>query len=112
MATTKQKASARKYRNTRKTKLAFHHYNLLRTYGITLAQKEEMFGHQLGLCGLCYEALPDNILECCTDHDHKTGQVRALIHRRCNIIVGMIEKNPHLHSQAIRYIKRFRESLP
>ena len=55
------------------------------------AQLEE----QGGLCALCGEAC--DITEAVADHDHVTGQLRGVLHRGCNAMLGHIENNRPRH---------------
>lgn len=41
-------------------------------------------------CALCQEKIVDDAV---LDHDHKTGLVRAVLHRGCNALLGKIENN-------------------
>lgn len=41
------------------------------------------------------------------DHDHKTGKIRAVIHQKCNVALGMFEENISLLRAAISYLERF-----
>jgi hypothetical protein len=60
---------------------------------------EEMYEIQAGLCAIC--KLPEKaknpsgaIARLSIDHDHETGEVRGLLCRGCNHILGAIEKKP------------------
>lgn len=59
---------------------------------------EEMYKEQGGKCALC--GLPekatngDKTARLCIDHDHDTGEVRGLLCRGCNHILGAIETKP------------------
>ena len=44
-------------------------------------------------CAICGEAVDDAVL----DHDHKTGLIRAVLHRQCNAFLGRIENNAPRH---------------
>jgi len=76
-------------------------------YGITLDQKCSMYKEQKGLCGLCGKPLPEDFRKACTDHDHETGKVRALLHKHCNTIVGYEETNSGILLKAIDYKKHW-----
>lgn len=65
--------------------------NLRRKFGITLEQKKQMYEQQQGVCVLCGRALPEDFNKCQTDHNHKTGKVRKLLHSSCNVKLGVIE---------------------
>jgi hypothetical protein len=86
---------------------------LRKRYGISTERYEEMFIEQKGLCGLCDQPglLKDNgtVERLCVDHSHKTGQVRRLLCRACNFLVGRMETQPELHVKALEYIHRFEE---
>lgn len=46
---------------------------------------------QRGLCAICNETvMPD---EAVLDHCHKTGYIRAVLHRGCNAYIGHMENN-------------------
>jgi len=65
---------------------------LKRVYGITQDQFNEMLSAQGGLCKICRNEF-NEMLRPCVDHCHKTGRVRGLLCRKCNLILGQIEKN-------------------
>ena len=46
---------------------------------------------QRGLCALCHE--PVDPTEAVLDHCHKTGYLRAVLHRGCNAYIGHMENN-------------------
>lgn len=63
---------------------------LKRRYGITLSDKKAMIVSQNNLCGLCAKRLPDPVSDCAVDHDHKTKQVRGVVHRGCNVALARL----------------------
>lgn len=69
----------------------------LKPYGITVDQLLELYAYQDDRC-LIY----CRFVELCVDHDHLTGEVRGLLCRRCNAVLGFIESN--LYSRAITYL--------
>jgi hypothetical protein len=70
---------------------------------LTTKQQEEMYLSQNGCCKLC--GFPIEYSEINTDHDHKTGQVRGLLCRKCNTFIGYIETNLILLDSALVYIE-------
>lgn len=62
-----------------------------------LKQKEiaqvrtELLKLQGGLCALCRQGIQET--EAALDHDHKTGQIRGVLHRGCNALEGIIENS-------------------
>lgn len=70
-----------------------HHQNLkkptresylLRKYGITNDQYEELLRKQEGRCAVCQKQASSFKSRLCVDHDHWTGNVRGLLCTYCN----------------------------
>ncbi len=77
-------------------------------YGITWDDKVRMYEEQKGLCACCFKKLPPvRNVGVHVDHNHSTGQVRALIHRDCNWAIGWIEKHPELPKFVFDYLAKF-----
>ena len=102
-------SAARKHRN--KTKGKIFEKRLLEVYHITLSQYEGLLRKQCNkcICGTVFGK--ENRKFPCIDHDHSCcpnrsnscGKcIRGLLCRKCNLIIGIIEKNPYL----LEYIKR------
>lgn len=64
--------------------------SLIRLYGLTVAEYQEMFVEQGGACAICGR---EESWRLCVDHDHETGAVRALLCRACNTHVGIVENH-------------------
>lgn len=58
-------------------------------------KRETMLAQQGRRCALCKQ--PVNADEAALDHCHKTGHVRAVLHRGCNAMLGHIENNLARH---------------
>jgi hypothetical protein len=58
-------------------------------YGLTTPEWEELFDSQDRMCAICRMTNP-SIWH--TDHDHKTGLVRAILCPNCNLKLGHFEK--------------------
>lgn len=85
-----------------KGKLKKHRY-LVRTYGITIFQWDELFEKQGGRCALCGR---HSVLGLAVDHSHKTGTVRGLLCMTCNRdIMGNIDKDEAHLKHAIVYLQ-------
>lgn len=69
------------------------------------AYRKQLLEEQGGLCAICLE--PIKAGEEVLDHDHKTGQVRGVLHRGCNAMLGHIENNRarHMLTSPIRFAK-------
>jgi hypothetical protein len=67
-------------------------------YGITLKKYNKMFLEQNGVCKICgyaeTESNQHGIVPLSVDHDHKTGDVRALLCQKCNRALGQMQEDP------------------
>jgi hypothetical protein len=64
-------------------------------YGLTIVDYEAMVEAQGGRCGVCGRGPGhDGRAKLMVDHDHETGQVRALLCSHCNTALGMAEDDP------------------
>jgi len=68
--------------------------DLMRNYGITIEDHNKMFQLQGGVCAICKKPGDGRWSKLCIDHDHKTGKVRELLCRRCNMILGQVDDDP------------------
>ena len=53
--------------------------------------REDLLKQQGGICALCLE--PIEAGKAVLDHCHATGQIRAVLHRGCNSLEGIIQNN-------------------
>ncbi|MGR7027288.1 endonuclease VII domain-containing protein [Geodermatophilus sp. URMC 62] len=78
-------------------------YHLRRRYGITAEEVDAMFAEQGGRCAICRRAPALHV-----DHDHRSGEVRALLCFRCNGGLGQFKDDPATLRAAARYVERHR----
>ena len=76
-------------------------YQLQKTYGISVEQFELMKKEQDNKCALCLKE--PKIL--CVDHCHKTGQVRKLLCKKCNMALGLIHEDVTIISRMLEYVR-------
>lgn len=86
----------------RKTVLSGH---LLRRYGITHAQYENMYRKQGGKCKICREPVNVAGRRLAVDHCHNTGKVRGLLCNKCNSGIGWFRDDPALLRRAAGYLE-------
>lgn len=86
-------------------RVAVRERHLIRKYGVSLAQYDAMLKVQDGKCAICMapEAEQHNGVFH-VDHCHATGQVRGLLCRGCNHIIGTVKDNPETLQRAINYL--------
>lgn len=72
------------------------------SHGATLEDRKRLHRHQDGRCPIC---LADVGVWDAVDHNHSNGDVRALLHARCNRLVGLSEAGgPELLERLSRYL--------
>lgn len=80
--------------------------NLLRRYGITLQQYEEMHSRQQGRCALCNRHETEvGKRRLAVDHCHRTNKIRALLCGECNMGLGKFHDSQETLKKAINYLK-------
>jgi len=76
-------------------------YKLRREYGISSKDYFIMLDAQNGKCAICDKTTEEKL---CVDHDHKTGKVRGLLCRNCNLKLQIYEDQKFM-DRAEMYIK-------
>ena len=80
---------------------------VMKRYGITTEEYDELFLIQEGRCKIC-SRVSEKALH--VDHDHKTGRVRGLLCHRCNTSIGLMEESADNLKRMIEYIGGYSES--
>lgn len=92
----------------RQNKRKIEDRRLHRRYGISIDDYDRMSatqGHKCAICGS--KSSGGNKSRFCVDHDHETGQVRALLCNKCNQGIGLMQDDPDLLEKAADYIRAF-----
>lgn len=84
----------------RKQKRDARRRELLREYGLTVAEYEDLVEAANGRCAICEEI--NDRLE--VDHCHETGVVRGMLCPRCNKALGLLDDSPASLRRAIEYL--------
>jgi hypothetical protein len=79
------------------------HYHLMRRYGIGADDVLEMLRGQGWLCPICDCQLTLETAH--VDHDHRTGQVRAVLCFNCNGGLGQFRDDPQVLRRAAAYLE-------
>ncbi len=79
-------------------------------FHITSEEYDRLYARQGGVCAICQQpetALSRNgtVPPLAVDHDHATGEVRGLLCMRCNLLLGMIEKDYDRVEKMFEYIR-------
>ena len=81
---------------------------ILGRYKLTLEQYSEMLAKQDDACAICGDKETGRNqhgpIALSVDHDHGTGQVRGLLCRRCNMLLGAARDNCAILDRAANYI--------
>lgn len=82
-----------------------YHRNWQRKYrmGITPEQVTEMIFSQENMCLGCQRVFDGSLREH-VDHCHKTGKIRGLLCRVCNVTIGLLGDNPNTLRRLADYI--------
>ena len=92
-------------KNKAEGKIQAYHKNrhLVKTYGITVGEWEDLFDAQGRSCAICKDG--DIKGHWCTDHDHNTGKVRGILCQGCNTLIGMAKDHPQVLLDAKAYLE-------
>lgn len=88
-------------------KEAFKDRKLRFSYGIGLADYNELLEKQGGGCAICGGPPRGGRSKKYfhVDHDHVTGKVRGLLCHYCNTAIGSLQENPERLEKAIEYLR-------
>jgi hypothetical protein len=77
-------------------------------YKITLEQYIELFKKQDNRCAICGvdDRKSPYLYDMPVDHNHKTGEVRAILCHRCNHMIGKAGDDPGLLRRGAIYLER------
>ncbi len=78
---------------------------LQRLYGITEDDYDEMYRAQRGCCWICGTHQSALKRRLSVDHDHDSGDVRALLCCKCNRGIGLLSDDPKTVQRAADYLR-------
>lgn len=76
------------------------------TYGMSAGEYDRLLAAQDGACAICNKPPAGRRLE--VDHDHRTLEIRGLLCRGCNVMVGLADDDIEVLDTAIAYLARSR----
>lgn len=77
-----------------------------RKFGLTEAKYNAALEKQAFKCALCTSPQPGGVGDWHIDHCHKTGRVRGLLCKNCNLGLGLFKDNPDLLEAGAVYLKQ------
>lgn len=84
--------------------------HLKKTFNLTEKDYNNLLEKQHGVCAICgkpeislYKGAIRNLA---IDHNHKTGEIRGLLCRNCNLGVGYFNDNIETIEKVLQYLKR------
>lgn len=92
--------------NTEEVLKRTHDWYIAHRYGITHEQYLTMLEQQNGVCAICHEMCITGE-RLCIDHDHKTGEVRGLLCKKCNLGIGYLGDDVARVDSALQYLARY-----
>lgn len=82
---------------------AAHESRVQKTYGLAPGDYDRLYESQGGMCAICRRAT-GKTRRLSVDHDHKTGDVRGLVCRPCNDMLGHGRDDPQMFLRAAGYL--------
>ena len=79
---------------------------MVRKYGLTMAEFEAMLASQGGVCAICGGPPNGPGKRYHVDHCHDTKKVRGLLCGKCNTAIGLLNHDPARLRAAAKYLKR------
>ena len=106
-------ARATKWNKDNPDKLRQRH--IKKTYGLSHEEYLAMFEKYDGSCWICLKPETDivpqtgAIKSLAVDHNHKTGTIRGLLCRRCNVSLGLLREDVTTLNNMLNYMDHFNE---
>lgn len=92
----------KKYKQSEKGKNA-RHRDLIKTYGLTVEQYDQMLELQNGVCAICGGQNKDG-RRLFIDHCHQSKKIRGLLCTKCNLMLGAVNDSVEVLANAIKYL--------
>lgn len=90
----------------RSRKAALHEKRVQDTYGLAPGDYQRLYAAQGGVCAICgpWSGRNGASRRLSVDHNHATGEVRGLLCRPCNTLVGQFRDNPAVFARGADYL--------
>lgn len=91
-------------KNAKRVKAKGRKSKLKINYDLSVEDWEKMYIDQKGVCAICDGFILSEQMQ--VDHNHQTRRVRKLLCRRCNTLLGWVEKYPRLVKLCFEYLRK------
>lgn len=108
----KQYSSNEKQRQNPEARERQRAANLMKKFGMTVAEYDALLEAQQSACAICRSSEPRGRGRFHVDHDHNTGTVRGLLCNECNAGLGKFKDDPQLLEAAMTYLARPIDFVP
>jgi len=78
----------------------------IKKYGLTEEQYNQLFADQKGCCAICGKHQTEFSRSLAIDHCHTTEEVRGLLCKDCNLMLGFAKDKVEILLAAIEYLKK------
>jgi len=86
-------------------------YWLKTMYGMTIHQYADTLKVQNSVCAICQKKqFGCRSKKLFVDHNHKTGKIRGLLCKDCNLVLGHCKESIPLLQSVITYLRRFQNN--
>ena len=83
------------------------HRQFKHKFNITLQDYNRMFAEQGGCCAICRRHQSEFKKRLHVDHNHKTGQIRALLCCNCNVVIGKSMESVEILAKMAEYLEKW-----
>ena len=87
-------------------------HKLKQKYGMSIEEYDRMWEAQSGVCAICHK--PETwvhqngeVVRLAVDHCHASGDIRALLCRQCNLMLGNAKDDINILDKAIHYLRKY-----
>lgn len=94
------KRAANKYNSRPEVRERKKWNDFKKRYGLDKEGYENLLGKQGGKCAICGHS-PERFH---VDHNHASGEVRALLCGQCNMAIGLLKEDINILKSAIKYL--------
>lgn len=92
---------------TDKAKDGKYQSKIKKNFGLSLDEYNKMFEAQNGRCKICDRHQSEFNYRLGVDHNHTTGQIRGLLCKSCNSVIGYINDDSNIAKKMAEYLDEY-----